>query len=331
MHRCLELAAKGKGFVAPNPLVGCVIVHEGNIIGEGYHHEYGGPHAEVLAIKSVENQALLPASTLYVNLEPCSHYGKTPPCANLIVDSGIKNVVIGRIDDHSKVAGKGVLHLSNNGVNVKVGVLENECLALNKHFYTFHISNRPYYYLKAAITKDGYIAEKNGNPIAITNDLVNQKMHQLRSEVQAIVVGWNTFENDQPSLNTRHVAGNSPKKMVIGGAHQLSEDLIQKNSNWIFVSVGFSSFQSENVVNTSAEKWFEDLNQYFIENHIQSVLIEGGAATLHHFFEKSFDEYIQITGIRLGHEGLAAATPLNVELNDSKFIDQDFIQYFNHK
>lgn len=331
MSRCLELALKGKGMVAPNPMVGAVIVHNGEIIGEGYHHEYGGPHAEVVAVNSVQDQSLLPKSTMYVNLEPCSHFGKTPPCSFLIVEKEIKHVVVGILDNHSKVAGKGVLHLTNNGVNVKVGVLEKECEKLNKHFHTFHREKRPYYYLKAAITKDGYIAEEDGKSVAISNELVNQKMHQLRSEVQGIVVGWNTFKNDYPKLNTRHIHGKSPKKIVIGGSHQMSEKVIADNPDWQFISVGFNSVQGDNVLHTSAESWYYDLNRWFHSNQIQSVLVEGGASTINHFFDHTFDEYIQITGIELGHNGLKAAQPKNVQLDSFETIDNNLIQYFKHQ
>lgn len=328
MQRCLELAEKGASRVAPNPKVGCVIVHQGEIIGEGYHEAFGEPHAEVNAITAVSKTELLPNATLYVNLEPCSHYGKTPPCANLIVKKGIKHVVVGKLDNHSKVAGKGIQHLAQNGVNVKVGMLEKECWELNKTFYTFHEKKRPYYYIKCAQTIDGFIAKKNGKAVQITNDLTNQKMHKLRSQVQAILVGWSTFINDHPSLNTRHIEGNSPMKLVIGGARQMTKRIISETPSWLFISVGNSHLQAKNLLNLSLDNWFNELNDYLVNQDIQSILIEGGAQTHRRFFIHPFDEFILLTGNKKLKEGIPAAKPEHVQLEYTEQLGNDFIQYF---
>ncbi len=220
MQRCLDLAKNWLGATYPNPLVGSVIVCDDRIIGEGWHRKAGEPHAEVNAINSVKDQYLFSRSTLYVNLEPCSHYGKTPPCSDLIVKKNIKKVVIGSIDLNSKVNGKGIEHLKKSGCIVEVGVLEKECKELNKRFFTFHSKQRPYIILKWAETKDGYIypSIKNKNnvkPTWISNIYSLQLVHKWRTEEQAILVGTKTVINDNPELNARHYYGKSPIRVAI--------------------------------------------------------------------------------------------------------------------
>lgn len=226
MEQCLRLAAKGLGNVAPNPMVGCVIVHKGKIIGEGFHEKFGGPHAEINALKFVKNKALLKDSTLYVTLEPCSHQGKTPPCANAIIRHGIKRIVIGSVDPNPLVKGKGIAKLIRSGCNVITGIMEKECMELNKRFFTFHHKKRPYIILKWAMTKDGFIDKKRKvlqpakmeqrvNPLKITGLQADNLSHKWRSEEQAIMVGTNTAIMDNPSLTTRHVKGTSPIRIVI--------------------------------------------------------------------------------------------------------------------
>jgi diaminohydroxyphosphoribosylaminopyrimidine deaminase / 5-amino-6-(5-phosphoribosylamino)uracil reductase len=220
MTRALELAQLGIGNVAPNPMVGCVIVHQGKIIGEGYHHEYGKAHAEVNAINSVKNHQLLPESTLYVTLEPCSHFGKTPPCADLIIREKIPNVVIGTIDPFSRVAGTGIEKLQNAGCKVEVGILKEKCQEVNRRFFTFHKKKRPYIILKWAQTEDGFIdidrsIEHFGQPTWITNDLSRIAVHKMRSEESAILVGTNTAQKDNPSLTVRDWYGSHPLRLVI--------------------------------------------------------------------------------------------------------------------
>jgi diaminohydroxyphosphoribosylaminopyrimidine deaminase / 5-amino-6-(5-phosphoribosylamino)uracil reductase len=220
MMRCLELAQLGGGLVSPNPMVGSVIVADGHIIGEGYHHRYGGPHAEVEAIRSVHRIDLLRKSTLYVNLEPCSHHGKTPPCSDLIIETGIPRVVIGCMDTNPKVAGRGVKRLQDAGVEVITGIAESESRWLNRAFFTYHGQKRPYIILKWAETEDGFIdvlRETGGDPVInwITDARLRLLVHRWRDESDAILVGAGTVRNDNPELTTREWPGKNPLRIVM--------------------------------------------------------------------------------------------------------------------
>jgi diaminohydroxyphosphoribosylaminopyrimidine deaminase/5-amino-6-(5-phosphoribosylamino)uracil reductase len=214
MNRCIELAKKARGNTYPNPLVGSVIVHNGVVIGEGYHKKAGEPHAEINAINSVKNKDLLQESTIFVSLEPCSHFGKTPPCANKIVECGIPNVVIGSLDPHEKVNGNGKRILENAGVNVVSGVLEKECKILNKRFFIFQKNKRPFILLKWAQSADGFI-DKDFQPVQISNALSSQFVHQLIAEEHAIFVGTQTALRDNPRISTRNVFGRNPIRILI--------------------------------------------------------------------------------------------------------------------
>src|SRR5690554_546144 len=220
MSRCIQLAKNGLGATYPNPLVGSVIVHKDRIIGEGWHQMAGQPHAEVNALKSVADQELLKEATIYVNLEPCSHYGKTPPCSDLIIIKGIKRVVIGSSDPNPEVAGRGIKKLRDADCEVILGVRKEECDDLNKRFFTFHNKKRPYIFLKWAQTPDGFIAPEKKtrtttNPVWITNEYSRQLVHKMRSEEMAILVGTNTVMEDNPSLTVREWAGKNPIRVVI--------------------------------------------------------------------------------------------------------------------
>jgi len=215
MRRCLELAQNGAGFVAPNPMVGCVIVHERKIIGEGFHKKFGESHAEVNAISSVKDSSLLPYSTLFVNLEPCSHYGKTPPCSDLIIEKKIPEVVIGCLDSNPLVSGNGVMKLQKAGVTVQTGMLEKESRDLNKRFFTFHEKKRPYVILKWAQSSDAFIAPQNGERANISNEYSRTLVHRWRSEEAAIMIGTDTAMKDNPKLNARLWNNNNPLRIVI--------------------------------------------------------------------------------------------------------------------
>ncbi|HWY98507.1 MAG TPA: bifunctional diaminohydroxyphosphoribosylaminopyrimidine deaminase/5-amino-6-(5-phosphoribosylamino)uracil reductase RibD, partial [Bacteroidia bacterium] len=215
MHRCLELAVRGLGKVAPNPMVGCVIVGDSGILGEGYHDAFGGAHAEVNAINSVENKAALKNAILYVNLEPCGHQGKTPPCTDAIIASGIKHVVVGCIDPNPEVQGKGIEKLKAAGINVEVGALEKDCAEVNKRFFTYHERKRPFIILKWAQTSDGFIDKKrtkDETPAKITQDEAQIMVHLWRGQEQAIMVGTHTVIMDNPKLTVRQGAGKSPMR-----------------------------------------------------------------------------------------------------------------------
>ncbi|MDD4192591.1 MAG: bifunctional diaminohydroxyphosphoribosylaminopyrimidine deaminase/5-amino-6-(5-phosphoribosylamino)uracil reductase RibD, partial [Mangrovibacterium sp.] len=235
MYRCLELARLGMGEVAPNPMVGAVIVHEGTIIGEGYHREFGGPHAEVNAINAVKTRELLRSSTLYVSLEPCAHFGKTPPCSDLIVSCQIPRVVVGSADPFAAVAGRGIERMRGAGVRVETGILEKECMELNRRFFTFHQQKRPYVILKWAQTLDGFLdvdrsyPEMSGKPTWISNELSRRVVHRQRTEEAAILVGTNTVLKDNPSLTVREWSGRQPVRLVLDRQNRLPEGLQVKD------------------------------------------------------------------------------------------------------
>ena len=246
MQRCIQLAKNGQLNAKPNPMVGAVIVHNGRIIGEGYHVRCGLAHAEVNAFASVraEDEALLPESTIYVSLEPCSHYGKTPPCADLIIEKGVRRVVVGCIDEFAEVQGRGIQKLRDAGIEVEVGVLEDECKALNRRFFTFHRKKRPYIILKWAQTANGFIDDHH-QPVQISSDFTKMLSHKLRAEEDAILVGRVTDEREHPQLNVREWYGPDPKRMVIDRAHPLNlESLHAQNIQSIIVEGGTETLQS---------------------------------------------------------------------------------------
>jgi diaminohydroxyphosphoribosylaminopyrimidine deaminase/5-amino-6-(5-phosphoribosylamino)uracil reductase len=295
MKRCLQLAKNGLGTTYPNPLVGSVIVHNGKIIGEGWHKKAGEPHAEVNAIRSVKNKELLSESTIYVNLEPCSHFGKTPPCANLIIEHKIPNVVIGCIDSYSEVAGKGIEKLTNAGCKVTLNVLEAACLEINKRFFTFHNKKRPYIILKWAETADGFIAplvNDSKTSIVISNQYSRQLVHKYRTEEQAILVGTNTVLKDNPNLDARDWFGTNPIRIILDRTNKISNDFQvknKKNPTIIFT-------EEENCVHSKNGTYeFTIFDSLLISNvltslyqkNIQSVIIEGGTFTLQQFIDSN--------------------------------------------
>jgi diaminohydroxyphosphoribosylaminopyrimidine deaminase/5-amino-6-(5-phosphoribosylamino)uracil reductase len=305
MRRCLELAKNGLGTTYPNPMVGSVIVCDGKIIGEGWHKKSGEAHAEVNAVNSVKDKSLLKKATIYVSLEPCSHYGKTPPCCDLILENEIPNVVIGTVDPNVKVAGNGIKKLIDSRKNVIVGVLETECVELNKRFFTFHNKKRPYVILKWAESHDGFIApltKSEKKPVWITNTFSRQLVHKWRSEEQAILVGTKTVTDDNPKLDVRNWTGKNPIRIVLD-----QNNRIPKNSH-IFdnqlKTIVFSAIpkpnQEENTIFEIIDfkqNLAEQILHVLYKHQIQSVIVEGGAQTLQTFIDENlWDEARVFTG-----------------------------------
>jgi diaminohydroxyphosphoribosylaminopyrimidine deaminase/5-amino-6-(5-phosphoribosylamino)uracil reductase len=314
MRRCLQLANLGKGFVAPNPLVGAVIVHKNKIIGEGYHMQYGKAHAEVNAVNSVKNKELLKDSTIYVNLEPCAHFGKTPPCANLIVDVGIPKVVIGCVDSFAAVAGKGIAILEAAGIDVRVGVLEKEALELNRRFFTFHAKKRPYVILKWAQSSDGFIdidRKNNEQGIAwITQPETQVLVHKWRHEEAAILVGKNTVKNDNPELTCRTYKGNSPIRIVIDEKMRLDYGgfKVGDRSVLTYIFTKKKAISKGNLQFITLEDFStKGILEKLFELNIQSVIIEGGENTLSRFInEQNWDEARVLQGKTTFNSGTKA-------------------------
>lgn len=277
MLRALQLAEIGRGNVSPNPMVGCVIVHNDLIIGEGWHKKYGDWHAEVNAINTVKDKSLLPEATAYVTLEPCSHFGKTPPCADLLVKHGLKKVVICNFDPFPLVAGKGIKKLQDAGIEVITGILEEKGRELNKRFFTVVEKNRPYIILKWAETADGFIAGENFKQIKISNVLSHKLSHKWRSEEDAIMVGTNTALYDNPKLNVREWTGRNPIRIVVDRNGRLPKSLN------IFDD-------SQKTIIISNPIIFEELQNV----KIQSIIVEGGSKLLQSFIDEQFFDEIRV-------------------------------------
>lgn len=315
MNRCLELARMGRNRVAPNPMVGAVIVHNDCIIGEGYHREFGEPHAEVNAIQSVKNQNLLQDATLYVNLEPCSHYGKTPPCTDLIVEKHIKRVVIGCLDSNPEVAGKGVIHLQNNGIDVRVGILEAESRKLNRRFFTFYEKKRPYIILKWARSADGYMdvirTAKKPEINWISTIQSKRLVHTWRAMEPAILVGNKTVINDDPELTTREVHGKNGLRIIIDPKLKtnVKYKVYNKESKTLVYNVLKNAFD-DNIAYIKAPDNHEFLPFILADLYrlnVLSVMVEGGKKTLMHFIENNlWDEARVINGKVFFKTGLEA-------------------------
>ena len=289
MQRALQLARLGAGTVSPNPMVGCVIVHNGKIIGEGYHQKYGNAHAEVNAVNAASDKSLLSESDIYVTLEPCSHFGKTPPCADLLIKYKFKKVIVCNYDPNPLVAGKGIEKLRQAGIEVEVGLLEEEGRELNKRFFTYIEKKRPYIILKWAESADGFIAKKNYEAVQISNLLSRRFVHKMRSEEDAIMIGTNTVKYDNPTLNTRFWTGKNAIRVLIDRELLLSKNLhVFDNSQ---KTICYNSLKDEIIennifvrtpLNTSIEPFIlEDLYQ----RKIQSIIIEGGTILLQSFID----------------------------------------------
>ncbi|WP_304516577.1 bifunctional diaminohydroxyphosphoribosylaminopyrimidine deaminase/5-amino-6-(5-phosphoribosylamino)uracil reductase RibD [Cecembia rubra] len=300
MLRAIELAELGRGRVSPNPMVGCVIVYDGNIIGEGFHEYFGGPHAEPNAISTVMDPELIKSSTAYVSLEPCAHWGKTPPCADLLAKVGIRKVVIGTVDSNPLVGGKGIQILQKAGIEVLTGVLEEKVRTQNIRFFTFIEKKRPYIILKWAQSSDGFIARENYDSKWISNSYSRQLVHKWRSEEDAIMVGTLTAQYDNPRLNVRDWSGKDPIRVVIDRNLKLNPGLYLFDGTQPTLcynqTIEESSYQLEKI---RLKEGFdlEDIIQNLYSRKIQSVIVEGGAQLLKKFIEKElWDEARVFTG-----------------------------------
>lgn len=318
MQRALELAARGMGAVAPNPMVGCVIVHNNRIIGEGWHRQFGGPHAEVHAIESVTNRSLLPDATLYVSLEPCNHFGKTPPCSNMIIEAGIRNVVIATKDSFSKVSGAGIKHLEAHGVRISIGILEAEARHLNRRFFTYHEKKRPYIILKWAQSADGFMdrlrTAGDKGQFKLSGKEAHTLLHRYRSEEAAILVGRTTIEVDNPQLTTRIWPGKHPLRVVLDPHKRLSSEYTVFSDGQPSWRMTFDTPEMERtdaVKPCSETAYLNEVLMHLYEAGIQSVLVEGGRFTLDAFIkEQLFDEVrVFISDITLGAGLPAPALP----------------------
>lgn len=335
IKRAIELAKNARATAAPNPMVGAVIVHNGKIIGEGYHIKSGQPHAEVNAIRSVKDKTLLADSTIYVTLEPCAHYGKTPPCAKLIIDMKIPRVVVGCKDPFSKVDGKGIEMLRQAGCSVKVGVLEDECRELIKRFVVFHTEKRPYIQLKWAESADGYmdVLRTGGSPVVLSNALTSVLTHKRRSEVKAILVGRNTAVLDNPSLTVRHWRGENPLRVVI------DKDLSVPISSALFddsaPTIVFNSVKNDFVGKTEYVCLDFDgdvlggVLSFLYSRNIQSLMVEGGAFTLNEFIDRGlWDEaVVEKTRVSLGNGVSAPVMKVYSSLTEEQHFGHFFLCY----
>jgi diaminohydroxyphosphoribosylaminopyrimidine deaminase/5-amino-6-(5-phosphoribosylamino)uracil reductase len=332
--RCIELAQKATGKTYPNPLVGAVIVHNGKIIGEGFHQKAGEPHAEINAINSVKNPELLPESTIYVSLEPCAHFGKTPPCSFKLREIGFKKVVIGAMDSHDKVNGKGKKILIDAGIETLSGILEDECRELNKRFFTFHEKKRPFIILKWAESNDGFI-DKDFKPTQISNELASQFVHQIRSEEHAILVGTQTALNDNPSLTTRLIEGRNPVRILIDFDLKVPQEFkIYNNEAPTLVFNQEKEAEEGNVkfIKISKENFLEELMQKLFENQIQSVLIEGGSRTLQTFINANlWDETIIIKNENLNLENGTKTPNFEGYLTEEKIFRDNKVSFYRNK
>jgi len=337
VYRCLELARLGNGHVAPNPMVGAVLVYEDRIIGEGYHMKYGQAHAEVNCIAAVkdEDRELIPQSTIYVSLEPCAHFGKTPPCADLIIRERIPRVVVGCRDPFPLVDGKGIEKMRAAGISVEVGVLEKECMELNRRFFTFNTQHRPYIVLKWAQSMDGKMGGGAGGRVLISNEYTNRLVHKWRSEEAAILVGTNTALLDDPALTVRLWKGPDPIRLVIDKDLRLPASLRLFDGE--VRTVVFNLEKHEEQGNLQYYQLAEDsslVQQLVVALHqlkIQSVLVEGGAALLQSFIDEGYwDEARIITNETLQiPRGLASPMLPGGRLVSQEKLFSDVISYYN--
>lgn len=338
LQRCFQLAKLGAGDVAPNPMVGAVLVYEDRIIGEGYHQRYGEAHAEVHCIRNALEQhaGLIEKATLYVSLEPCAHYGKTPPCADLIIRHRIPRVVVGCRDRFEAVDGKGIGKLRNAGVEVIEHIATQEAITLNKRFFTFHGLKRPYIILKWAQTRDGIMASGNAERLKISNPVTNRLVHRWRAEEAAIMVGAGTAVKDDPLLDNRHWFGKAPLKIVLSGSGNLPEELKlfhSGNATWVFNNRGQIKKTGQAVwMNVESDDLIKGMLDMLFERQIQSVFVEGGHQLLQSFIDAGlWDEARIITNTAMiAGSGLQAPLLRKQALLQTSAIDADEITVYKN-
>lgn len=309
IERCLQLARLGETQTAPNPMVGCVIVYNQKIVAEGYHQRFGGPHAEVNAVNALPPDVPIADCTVYVSLEPCSHYGKTPPCSDLIVKLNPKKVVVGMLDPNPQVSGRGLERIKNAGIEVVSGVLKDACADLNKKFITQHTKNRPFITLKWAETKDGFMGRPKGSSLEkqISNQRNATLTHQLRANHQAILIGRRTLQEDNPHLDTRYAAGKNPIKIILS-SQRIEPSKYQALQQGQTIVYGTTGTDTETVVFNA----ISDLNaiaEDLFNRGIQSVLVEGGAHVLQQFINAElWDKAMVLTSPKKWQDGIKAPT-----------------------
>lgn len=341
MQRCIQLASNGLGNTYPNPLVGSVIVHNNKIIGEGYHTKSGENHAEINAINSVKDKSLLKNSTLYVNLEPCSHFGKTPPCSVKIAELQIPRVVIGAIDTTDKVSGKGIKIMQNAGIEVITGVLNTKARQINKRFFTFHEKKRPYIILKWAQTSDGYIdilrnEKSEQKPNWISGATERTLVHKWRANEQAIMVGKNTVIFDNPELTTRNWYGQNPLRLIIDNNLQLVKkfDIFNTSAKTTVINT-ISQKQISNTLSniklSSKNNFHQQIFSYLYSSNIQSIIIEGGQILLQSFIDSNFwDEARVFVGHNFFYQGKKAPILKNSTLTQKQKFNKSSLLFFEN-
>ncbi len=338
MQRCLQLAKQAAGYVAPNPMVGAVLVHAQRIIGEGFHHQYGQAHAEVNCVNSVkkEDEHLIDQSILYVSLEPCAHFGKTPPCADMIIRSKIPRVIVGCRDPFNQVDGKGIEKLLAAGIEVELGVMEKDCTELNKRFFTFHKKRRPYIILKWAQSHNSKIGSTDGRRVFISNEFTNRIVHKWRGEEASILVGSNTAMLDNPELNVRLWNGQNPVRLLVDRNLRLPTSLKIFNSE--SKTIIFNTIKHEKINHllyyqvTGAESLVHQIVHALYQLKIQSVLVEGGAKLLQSFIDAQMWDETRVTenGELIITSGLNAPELTNEKLSGSEKLFSDSIQYYKN-
>ncbi|MGB6092531.1 MAG: bifunctional diaminohydroxyphosphoribosylaminopyrimidine deaminase/5-amino-6-(5-phosphoribosylamino)uracil reductase RibD [Moheibacter sp.] len=330
MKRCIELASNGLGMTYPNPVVGCVIVRNGQIISDGWHQKAGEAHAEVNAVNKIRDKEILKDCEIYVSLEPCSHFGKTPPCSDIIVRYGFKKVIVGISDPNSKVNGQGIKRIRDAGIEVKVGVLENECAELNKRFFCYHQNKRPYIVLKWAQTADGFMAAENPIQKWITNPYSKQLVHLWRSQEQSVLVGYKTAKVDNPQLNLRLWSGNQPVRVVIDRDLSLDQKLhlFDGSQKTIIFSEKENSSRPDVVQLKFDENLEESILNELYKSGLQSVIIEGGRKTLEGFINNDLWDEARVFSTAESWASGIKAPWVDGKLIGQKLIGSDRLKIF---